>query len=272
MLPGALLYRGTVHASRGDGGNTPPLTVWNQTWFQGQTLLHRSPCYTTSPAPVSTFWLVRVVGCVPLLAVLAPVFHPAQPTYLPHKPQHGVQWVSPLPPSPSGLVPLLSYAPFPPAPSVRPRVLRRPLECAGWSGLGLSRLLWLSRLVRTVGTSPTWVSPFPTSVGPSARSWLQFSWCDIAELHYRVHGCDGRPTGFRNVSRKSTVVCLSRLTAPAYISLPVVAPSRLVILVLLMMGSQHGLAVVAPVACSPAPTAASVAGSWGWLCESRKTV
>ena len=99
MLPGALLYRGTVHASRGDGGNTPPLTVWNQTWFQGQTLLHRSPCYTTSPAPVSTFWLVRVVGCVPLLAVLAPVFHPAQPTYLPHKPQHGVQWISLPPPS-----------------------------------------------------------------------------------------------------------------------------------------------------------------------------
>ena len=41
---------------------------------RGQTTLHLSPCYTTSPAPVSAFWLVRVVGCVPLLAVLASVF------------------------------------------------------------------------------------------------------------------------------------------------------------------------------------------------------
>jgi hypothetical protein len=56
------------------------------------------------------------------------------------------------------------------------------------------------------------------------------------------------------------VYCLSRLADSAYISLPVAAPSSLVILVLLVMGSQHGLAVVAPVACSPAPTAMSYFG------------
>ena len=109
--------------------------------------------------------------------------------------------------------------------------------------------------------------PFPTYVGPNARSRLQFSWCDFAELLFCTRLRRAANWFLKCVPQ---VYCLSRLADSAYISLPVAAPSSLVILVLLMMGSQHGLAVVAPVACSPAPTATSVAGSWGWLCESRK--
>ena len=111
--------------------------------------------------------------------------------------------------------------------------------------------------------------PFPTYVGPNARSRLQFSWCDFAELLFCTRLRRAANWFLKCVPQ---VYCLSRLADSAYISLPVAAPSSLVILVLLMMGSQHGLVVVAPVACSPAPTADSVTGSWGWLCESRKTV